>query len=161
MCVCYRFVLRNYGISGLQNYIRKHIDLAKRFEKHVLKDKRFEICNEVKVNIVWPFKNINIYTTAIFSLHSLFIVIRANNCTCLILAWAGLLSVSWLRQTEWKTIEHYQRFGKIAYGASLGQWEVRHPILRRSTKCLWGRYWYCHWYSQFLCFFLRIKFQFV
>lgn len=46
-----RFVLRNYGISGLQNYIRKHIELAKRFESHVRKDKRFEICNEVKVNI--------------------------------------------------------------------------------------------------------------
>lgn len=44
-----RFVLRNYGISGLQNYIRTHIRLAKRFEGHVLKDKRFEICNEVKV----------------------------------------------------------------------------------------------------------------
>lgn len=45
-------MLRNYGISGLQNYIRKHIELAKRFESHVRKDKRFEICNEVKVNIV-------------------------------------------------------------------------------------------------------------
>lgn len=50
-----RFVLRNYGISGLQNYIRKHIELAKRFESHVRKDKRFEICNEVKVNIVNSF----------------------------------------------------------------------------------------------------------
>ncbi|XP_055317944.1 tyrosine decarboxylase isoform X2 [Sitodiplosis mosellana] len=46
------FVLRNYGISGLQNYIRKHIELAKRFESHVLKDKRFEICNEVKLGLV-------------------------------------------------------------------------------------------------------------
>lgn len=45
----YRFVLRNYGISGLQNYIRHHIELAKRFEQLVNKDKRFEICNEVKV----------------------------------------------------------------------------------------------------------------
>lgn len=49
LLIC-RFVLRNYGITGLQNYIRKHIQLAKRFESHVLKDKRFEICNEVKVN---------------------------------------------------------------------------------------------------------------
>lgn len=50
-----RFVLRNYGISGLQNYIRRHIQLAKRFESHVLKDKRFEICNEVKVIIMDDF----------------------------------------------------------------------------------------------------------
>lgn len=49
-------MLRNYGISGLQHYIRRHIELAKRFENHVLKDKRFEICNEVKVNIVDIFK---------------------------------------------------------------------------------------------------------
>ncbi|KMY91771.1 uncharacterized protein Dsimw501_GD10312, isoform B [Drosophila simulans] len=42
------FVLRSYGISGLQHYIRHHIKLAKRFEELVLKDKRFEICNQVK-----------------------------------------------------------------------------------------------------------------
>ncbi|KAJ9585152.1 hypothetical protein L9F63_003043, partial [Diploptera punctata] len=46
------FVLRNYGISGLQNYIRHHIRLAKRFEQLVLKDKRFEVCNEVKLGLV-------------------------------------------------------------------------------------------------------------
>lgn len=45
-----RFVIRNYGISGIRAYIRRHIKLAQRFECHVLKDKRFEICNEVKVN---------------------------------------------------------------------------------------------------------------
>lgn len=44
-----RFVLRNYGISGLQKYIRHHIALAKRFEKCVRNDQRFEICNVVKV----------------------------------------------------------------------------------------------------------------
>lgn len=54
LCVLFRgtfvrFVLRNYGISGLQNYIRHHIRLAKQFEDLVKKDKRFEICNEVKV----------------------------------------------------------------------------------------------------------------
>lgn len=58
-CVLNRFVLRSYGISGLQNYIRRHIELAKRFEQHVLKDKRFEICNQVKVsdNCFQPIKN--------------------------------------------------------------------------------------------------------
>lgn len=49
MDFCDRFVLRSYGISGLQKYIRHHIQLAKRFEVLVNKDKRFEICNEVKV----------------------------------------------------------------------------------------------------------------
>lgn len=48
----FRFVLRSYGISGLQEYIRSHIRLAKKFEQHVLKDKRFEVCNEVKLGLV-------------------------------------------------------------------------------------------------------------
>lgn len=43
------FVLRTYGISGLQKYIRNHCQLAKQFEISVRSDKRFEICNEVKV----------------------------------------------------------------------------------------------------------------
>ncbi|KAH1009541.1 tyrosine decarboxylase [Dendroctonus ponderosae] len=46
------FVIRSFGISGLQKYIRLHIRLAKRFEAHVLKDRRFEICNEVKLGLV-------------------------------------------------------------------------------------------------------------
>ncbi|KAJ8941390.1 hypothetical protein NQ318_011827 [Aromia moschata] len=46
------FVLRSYGISGLQKYIRHHIRLAQRFEEHVVRDRRFEICNEVKLGLV-------------------------------------------------------------------------------------------------------------
>lgn len=46
------FVLRTYGISGLQEYIRHHCRLAKKFEALVLKDKRFEVCNEVKLGLV-------------------------------------------------------------------------------------------------------------
>ncbi|GJQ71430.1 Tdc2 [Trypoxylus dichotomus] len=46
------FVLRTYGIKGLQKYIRQHIELAKRFEKLVRRDKRFEICNEVICGLV-------------------------------------------------------------------------------------------------------------
>ncbi|XP_063698452.1 tyrosine decarboxylase [Culicoides brevitarsis] len=46
------FVLRSFGISGLQKYIRRHIELAKRFESLVAKDKRFEVCNEVKLGLV-------------------------------------------------------------------------------------------------------------
>lgn len=44
------FVMRSYGISGLQNYIRNHLALAKQFEALVKKDSRFEVCNEVVVN---------------------------------------------------------------------------------------------------------------
>lgn len=43
------FVLRSYGIEGLQNYIRQHCRLAKRFEALVRKDNRFEVVNDVKV----------------------------------------------------------------------------------------------------------------
>lgn len=37
------FVIRNYGVEGLQKYIRKHVDLAKIFEKYVRSDERFEL----------------------------------------------------------------------------------------------------------------------
>ena len=43
------FVIRNYGVTGLQSYIREHCRLAKVFEEGVLSDKRFEVCNKVKV----------------------------------------------------------------------------------------------------------------
>jgi aromatic-L-amino-acid decarboxylase len=43
------FVIRNYGVAGLQNYIREHCRLAKCFESLVKDDERFEVCNTVKV----------------------------------------------------------------------------------------------------------------
>ena len=43
------FVIRSYGITGLQAYIREHCRLAKVFEKYCLQDKRFVVCNDVKV----------------------------------------------------------------------------------------------------------------
>ncbi|KAK3909357.1 Tyrosine decarboxylase [Frankliniella fusca] len=46
------FVMRTYGIDGLRQYIRHHIKLAKSFEARVLKDPRFEVCNEVKLGLV-------------------------------------------------------------------------------------------------------------
>jgi glutamate/tyrosine decarboxylase-like PLP-dependent enzyme len=45
------FVIRNYGVEGLQAYVREHCRLAKYFEKLTLADKRFEICNNVRVRI--------------------------------------------------------------------------------------------------------------
>lgn len=46
------FVLRTYGITGLQKYIRNHIELAKRFENHVRSDDRFEVRNNVHLGLV-------------------------------------------------------------------------------------------------------------
>ncbi|XP_032457496.1 tyrosine decarboxylase isoform X3 [Nasonia vitripennis] len=46
------FVMRCYGISGLQNYIRNHIRLAQRFEAKLLNDLRFELLNKVHAGLV-------------------------------------------------------------------------------------------------------------
>ncbi|XP_026281910.1 aromatic-L-amino-acid decarboxylase-like [Frankliniella occidentalis] len=46
------FVLRRYGIQGLQKYVRNHIRLAKSFEALVRDDHRFEVCNDVKLGLV-------------------------------------------------------------------------------------------------------------
>ncbi|XP_047111791.1 tyrosine decarboxylase-like [Schistocerca piceifrons] len=42
------FVMRTYGIKGLQHYIRRHCHLASLFESLVRKDSRFEVMNDVK-----------------------------------------------------------------------------------------------------------------
>ncbi|XP_026494990.1 tyrosine decarboxylase [Vanessa tameamea] len=46
------FMLRSYGISGLQKYVRRHCELAKYFEQLVRKDSRFEVVNQVKLGLV-------------------------------------------------------------------------------------------------------------
>lgn len=46
------FVIRKYGIEGLQAYIRNHCRLAKRFEALVKNDSRFEVVNDVKLGLV-------------------------------------------------------------------------------------------------------------
>ncbi|XP_044753768.1 tyrosine decarboxylase-like isoform X2 [Coccinella septempunctata] len=46
------FVIRKYGLSGLQSYMRNHIRLAKNFESLILRDNRFEAMNEVKLGLV-------------------------------------------------------------------------------------------------------------
>nr|CAH7733330.1 unnamed protein product [Callosobruchus chinensis] len=46
------FVIRKYGLSGLQKYIRNHIRLAKHFESLVRKDPRFEVVNDVRLGLV-------------------------------------------------------------------------------------------------------------
>ncbi|XP_022086458.1 aromatic-L-amino-acid decarboxylase-like [Acanthaster planci] len=46
------FVIRLYGVEGLQAYIRSHVALAKLFESWVLADDRFEVVGTVKFGLV-------------------------------------------------------------------------------------------------------------
>lgn len=46
------FTLRIYGVSGLQEYIRKQVRLAKEFETMVRSDSKFEIVAEVSMALV-------------------------------------------------------------------------------------------------------------
>ncbi|KAG9345058.1 hypothetical protein JZ751_009599 [Albula glossodonta] len=46
------FVFRLYGLKGLQAYIRKHVELAKEFERRVREDQRFEISADVVLGLV-------------------------------------------------------------------------------------------------------------
>lgn len=46
------FVIRSYGVEGIQNYIRKHVRLAKKFKDLVVSDDRFSLENEVIFGIV-------------------------------------------------------------------------------------------------------------
>lgn len=45
-------MIRNYGIKGLQNYIRSHVFLSKLFENYVRRDTRFEVVGAVRVGLV-------------------------------------------------------------------------------------------------------------
>lgn len=46
------FVFRMYGVKALQEYIRKHIKLAKEFEDFMKQDERFEISADVVLGLV-------------------------------------------------------------------------------------------------------------
>lgn len=46
------FVIRSYGVEGLQTYIRQHIRLAKLFETYVKNDARFEVMGKVTMGLV-------------------------------------------------------------------------------------------------------------
>jgi glutamate/tyrosine decarboxylase-like PLP-dependent enzyme len=46
------FTIRSYGVSGIQEYIRHHVSLAKEFEKLVRSDERFEIFGKVTLGLV-------------------------------------------------------------------------------------------------------------
>jgi len=46
------FVLRHYGVEGLQHHIREHVALAQQFADWVKKDDRFELAATVPLNLV-------------------------------------------------------------------------------------------------------------
>jgi aromatic-L-amino-acid decarboxylase len=46
------FVLRHYGIEGLQFHIREHVRLAQQFATWVASDERFELAAPVPLNLV-------------------------------------------------------------------------------------------------------------
>jgi aromatic-L-amino-acid/L-tryptophan decarboxylase len=46
------FVIRHYGIEGLQHHIRQHVALAQQFAEWVRKDDRFELAAPVPLNLV-------------------------------------------------------------------------------------------------------------
>jgi aromatic-L-amino-acid/L-tryptophan decarboxylase len=46
------FVIRHYGIEGLQHHIRRHVQLAQEFASWVKSDRRFELAAPVPLNLV-------------------------------------------------------------------------------------------------------------
>jgi aromatic-L-amino-acid/L-tryptophan decarboxylase len=46
------FVIRHYGIEGLQYHVRRHVELAQQFAEWVKKDNRFELAAPLPLNLV-------------------------------------------------------------------------------------------------------------
>ena len=46
------FVIRHYGVEGLQHHVREHVRLAQEFAKWVREDERFEVVAPVPLNLV-------------------------------------------------------------------------------------------------------------
>ena len=46
------FVIRHYGVAGLQHHVRQHVDIAQQFAGWVQKDDRFELAAPVPLNLV-------------------------------------------------------------------------------------------------------------
>jgi aromatic-L-amino-acid decarboxylase len=46
------FVIRHYGVEGLQFHVRQHVDLAHQFAEWVKNDRRFELSAPVPLNLV-------------------------------------------------------------------------------------------------------------
>jgi len=46
------FVIRHYGVAGLQHHVRRHVELAQEFMQWVKNDSRFELAAPVPLNLV-------------------------------------------------------------------------------------------------------------
>jgi aromatic-L-amino-acid decarboxylase len=46
------FVIRHYGIEGLQQHVREHVRLAQQFAARVREDSRFKLAAPVPLNLV-------------------------------------------------------------------------------------------------------------
>ena len=46
------FVIRHYGIAGLQHHVREHVRLAQKFVEWVRNDSRFEVAAPAVLNLV-------------------------------------------------------------------------------------------------------------
>jgi aromatic-L-amino-acid decarboxylase len=46
------FVIRHYGVKGLQHHVRTHVELAQQFAQWVKTDEHFELCAPVPLNLV-------------------------------------------------------------------------------------------------------------
>jgi aromatic-L-amino-acid/L-tryptophan decarboxylase len=46
------FVIRHYGVEGLQHYVRKHVELAQKFKSWVEKSNSFELAAPAPLNLV-------------------------------------------------------------------------------------------------------------
>jgi aromatic-L-amino-acid decarboxylase len=46
------FVIRHYGVEGLQHYVRRHVELAQQFKSWVEKSDRFELAAPAPLNLV-------------------------------------------------------------------------------------------------------------
>jgi aromatic-L-amino-acid decarboxylase len=46
------FVIRHYGVEGLQYHVRRHIEIAQQFAQWVKQDERFEIVAPAPLNLV-------------------------------------------------------------------------------------------------------------
>jgi aromatic-L-amino-acid/L-tryptophan decarboxylase len=46
------FVIRHYGVKGLQHHVRRHVELAQQFSSWVRSDKSFELAAPVPLNLV-------------------------------------------------------------------------------------------------------------
>jgi aromatic-L-amino-acid/L-tryptophan decarboxylase len=46
------FVIRHYGVEGLQHHIRRHVQLAQQFAQWVRDDKNFELAAPVPLNLI-------------------------------------------------------------------------------------------------------------